>query len=184
MSSWICILHLHFPPADLLGGITFAFLSEKALNWLSFKLSCFAFVSRIILQCEINFENVRDHGIVCVCRLPRGFLSHTAATASLALQLTCLQKPFTGQADRASPLVRDYDAQVQKYYGLDLEKQRISHEVHNDAGRCQTGFFQSTLYTIPLQSHPQIEPAICSIKGLSPTYKFRYQIQLVAPSCI
>ena len=137
------------------------------------------------MQCEINFENVRDHGLVCVCRLPRGFLSQTAATASLTLQLTCLQKPLTGQADRASsPLVRDYNAQVQRYYGLDLERWRISYQVRNDAGRCQTGFFQSTLYTIPLKSHPRIELAICSTKGLSPTHKCGYQIQLVAPSCI
>lgn len=47
------------------------------------------------------------------------------------------------------PLARDYDAQV-------LWENRISYQVRNNAGRCQTGFFQSSLYTIPFKSHPQI----------------------------
>lgn len=135
------------------------------------------------MQCEINFENVRDHGLACVCRLPRGFLNQTASTASLALQLTCLQKSFTRQADSASPLARegDYDAQMQRYNGLHLEK---TTKFLTKCITMQTGFSQSTQYTTPLKSHPRIETAICSTKGLSLTHQFGYQIQLVAPSCI
>lgn len=137
-----------------------------------------------ILQCEINFELGRHHGLLCASRLPRGCFSQTAATTFFILCLTCLQKPFTGQAERAFSLVRDWDAQVQRYYGLHLEK--MFREVLTKCITMEVGESLSKpkhpVHNTFKPSHTEL--AICSTQGLSPTHKLRYQIQLFAPSYI
>lgn len=70
---------------------------------------------QIILVSFCNEKNFagwnkpRKHKRPQTSLIANGFLSQTAATASHA---SAHDKPFTGQADRASPLGRDYNAEV------------------------------------------------------------------------
>lgn len=156
MFSWICILHiLQFSTCVSVGWNNICVCQWESSK-LSSKLFCFALVMRI-LQCEINFELVRHRGLVCTCRLPRCCLSQTAATtAFLTLCLTCLQKPLQG---RLTELCLWSGTGMLMYRGamgsIWKNIQGISHQVYNDAGRCQTSQ-KNPVYNTFKPSHTEL----------------------------